>query len=186
MAAAIGAGLPIAEASGNMIVDIGGGTTEVAVISLHDIVLSISVKVGGDKMDESIVGYIKKKYSLLIGERMAEQIKIAVGSAYPPDEVETMEVKGRDLIGGVPKTLVPDNLKAAVIQADWYDPELNPKLLSFCEHYGTVLLPTKPRTPHHKGPDQQQFEFLEDHPIIRNLSDYGDIVRVHFGKEAKL
>ncbi|UCF30856.1 MAG: rod shape-determining protein [bacterium] len=105
MAAAIGAGLPIIEASGNMIVDIGGGTTEVAVISLSDIVLSISVKVGGDKMDEAIVAYIKKKYSLLIGERMAEQVKIDIGSAYPPDEVQTMEVKGRDLIGGVPKTL---------------------------------------------------------------------------------
>ncbi len=105
MAAAIGAGLPISEPSGNMIVDIGGGTTEVAVISLHDIVLSISVRVGGDKMDDAIVGYLKKKYSLLIGERMAEQVKIAIGSAYPPDEVENIEVKGRDLIGGVPKTL---------------------------------------------------------------------------------
>ncbi|MCK5352249.1 rod shape-determining protein [bacterium] len=109
MAAAIGAGLPIAEATGNMIVDIGGGTTEVAVISLHDIVLSISVRVGGDKMDEAIVSYIKKKYSLLIGERTAEQIKIAVGSAFPPTDPETMEVKGRDLIGGVPKTLEISN-----------------------------------------------------------------------------
>lgn len=105
MAAAIGAGLPIEEPSGNMIVDIGGGTTEVAVISLHDIVLSISVRVGGDKMDEAVVSYLKKKYSLLIGERMAEQVKIAIGSAYPPEDVEIMEVKGRDLIGGVPKTL---------------------------------------------------------------------------------
>jgi rod shape-determining protein MreB len=105
MAAAIGAGLPISEPSGNMIVDIGGGTTEVAVISLHDIVLSISVRVGGDKMDEAVVSYLKKKYSLLIGERMAEQVKIAIGSAYPPEDVEIMEVKGRDLIGGVPKTL---------------------------------------------------------------------------------
>ncbi len=105
MAAAIGAGLPISEPSGNMIVDIGGGTTEVAVISLHDIVLSISVRVGGDKMDEAVVSYLKKKYSLLIGERMAEQVKIAIGSAYPPEDVENMEVKGRDLIGGVPKTL---------------------------------------------------------------------------------
>lgn len=105
MAAAIGAGLPIEEASGNMIVDIGGGTTEVAVISLHDIVLSISVRVGGDKMDEAIVGYLKKKYGLLIGDRMSEQVKMAIGSAYPPEDVENMEVKGRDLIGGVPKTL---------------------------------------------------------------------------------
>jgi len=109
MAAAIGAGLPISEPSGNMIVDIGGGTTEVAVISLSDVVLSISVKVGGDKMDEAIVAYIKKKYSLLIGERMAEQVKITVGSAYPPEDVLNMEVKGRDLIGGVPKTLEINN-----------------------------------------------------------------------------
>ena len=109
MAAAIGAGLPISEPSGNMIVDIGGGTTEVAVISLSDIVLSISVKVGGDKMDEAIVAYIKKKYSLLIGERMAEQVKITIGSAYPPEDVLNMEVKGRDLIGGVPKTLEINN-----------------------------------------------------------------------------
>jgi len=109
MAAAIGAGLPISEPSGNMIVDIGGGTTEVAVISLSDVVLSISVKVGGDKMDEAIVAYIKKKYSLLIGERMAEQVKITVGSAYPPEDVLNMEVKGRDLIGGVPKTLEISN-----------------------------------------------------------------------------
>jgi len=109
MAAAIGAGLPVSEASGNMIVDIGGGTTEVAVISLHDIVLSISVKVGGDKMDEAVTSYIKKKYNLLIGERMAEQIKITIGSAFPPHDVETMEVKGRDLIGGVPKTLEISN-----------------------------------------------------------------------------
>jgi len=109
MAAAIGAGLPISEPSGNMIVDIGGGTTEVAVISLSDVVLSISVKVGGDKMDEAIVAYIKKKYSLLIGERMAEQVKITVGSAYPPEDILNMEVKGRDLIGGVPKTLEINN-----------------------------------------------------------------------------
>ena len=109
MAAAIGAGLPVSEASGNMIVDIGGGTTEVAVISLHDIVLSISVKVGGDKMDEAVSSYIKKKHNLLIGERMAEQIKITIGSAYPPQDVETMEVKGRDLIAGVPKTLEISN-----------------------------------------------------------------------------
>ncbi|MBN2719873.1 MAG: rod shape-determining protein [Proteobacteria bacterium] len=109
MAAAIGAGLPVSEASGNMIVDIGGGTTEVAVISLHDIVLSISVKVGGDKMDEAVSSFIKKKYNLLIGERMAEQIKITIGAAYPPQDVETMEVKGRDLIAGVPKTLEISN-----------------------------------------------------------------------------
>ena len=106
MAAAIGAGLPITEPTGNMIVDIGGGTTEVAVISLAGIVFSQSVRVGGDKMDEAIVQYIKRKYNLLIGERTAELIKITIGSAYPGDEVQTMEIKGRDLVAGVPKTVV--------------------------------------------------------------------------------
>ena len=105
MAAAIGAGLPISEPSGNMIVDIGGGTTEVAVISLAGIVYSKSVRVGGDKMDEAIVNYLKRKYNLLIGERTAEQIKIAIGTAYPDDEVQTMHVKGRDLVAGIPKTI---------------------------------------------------------------------------------
>jgi rod shape-determining protein MreB len=106
MAAAIGAGLPITEPSGNMIVDIGGGTTEVAVISLGGIVYSKSVRVAGDKFDEAITSYIKKKYSLLIGERTAEAIKIAIGNAYPfDDEVKTHEVKGRDLIAGAPKII---------------------------------------------------------------------------------
>ena len=105
MAAAIGAGLPITEASGNMIVDIGGGTTEVAVISLAGIVYAKSVRVGGDKMDEAIVQYLKRKYNLLIGERTAEQSKLEIGSAYPEEEVHTMEVKGRDLVSGIPKTL---------------------------------------------------------------------------------
>ncbi len=105
MAAAIGAGLPITEASGNMIVDIGGGTTEVAVISLAGIVYAKSVRVGGDKMDEAIVQYLKRKYNLLIGERTAEQIKIEIGSAHPDEEVRSMEVKGRDLVTGIPKTL---------------------------------------------------------------------------------
>ena len=106
MAAAIGAGLPITEPSGNMIVDIGGGTTEVAVISLGGIVYSKSVRVAGDKFDEAIASYIKKKYSLLIGERTAEQIKITLGNAYPlEDDTITTEVKGRDLIGGAPKTI---------------------------------------------------------------------------------
>jgi rod shape-determining protein MreB len=105
MAAAIGAGLPITEPSGNMIVDIGGGTTEVAVISLAGIVMSKSIRVGGDKMDEAIVQHIKRKYNLLIGERTAEDIKKQIGSAYPLDEVLTVEVKGRDLVAGVPKTL---------------------------------------------------------------------------------
>src|SRR5512140_1532134 len=105
MAAAIGAGLPITEPTGNMIVDIGGGTTEVAVISLAGVVFSKSVRVGGDKMDEAIIQYIKRKYNLLVGERTAELIKITIGSAYPAQEIQTMEIKGRDLVAGVPKTV---------------------------------------------------------------------------------
>jgi rod shape-determining protein MreB and related proteins len=105
MAAAIGAGLPITEPSGNMVVDIGGGTTDIAVISLAGIVYSKSVRVAGNEMDEAIIQYIKKKYNLLIGERTAEQIKLELGSAYPLDEPITMEIKGRDLIEGIPKTL---------------------------------------------------------------------------------
>lgn len=109
MAAAIGAGLPITEASGNMIVDIGGGTTEVAVISLAGVVYAKSVRVGGDKLDEAIVQHLKRKYNLLIGERTAEQVKIEIGSAHPDSEVRTMEVKGRDLVSGIPKTLEIDS-----------------------------------------------------------------------------
>jgi len=105
MAAAIGSGLPITEPVGNMIVDIGGGTTEVAVISVAGVVFSRSIRVGGDKMDEAIIQYIKRKYNLLIGERTAELIKITIGSAYPGDEIQTMEIKGRDLVAGVPKTV---------------------------------------------------------------------------------
>ncbi len=105
MAAAIGAGLPITEPTGNMIVDIGGGTTEVAVISLAGVVFSKSVRVGGDKMDEAISQYIKRKYNLLVGERTAELIKITIGSAYPTQDIQTMEIKGRDLVAGVPKTV---------------------------------------------------------------------------------
>ena len=105
MAAAIGAGLPVTEPSGNMIIDIGGGTTEVAVISLSGIVYSNSTRVGGDKMDEAVIDYIKRKYNMLIGERSAEEIKIQIGTAYPSDESRSMEVKGRDLVAGVPKTL---------------------------------------------------------------------------------
>jgi len=106
MAAAIGAGLPTTEPSGNMIVDIGGGTTEVAVISLNGIVYSQSVRVGGDKMDESIIAYMKRKYNLAIGEQTAERIKISIGNAHPLEQQATMEVKGRDLVAGVPKTTV--------------------------------------------------------------------------------
>ncbi|MFQ5513825.1 MAG: rod shape-determining protein [Myxococcota bacterium] len=105
MAAAIGSGLPITEPSGNMILDIGGGTTEVAVISLAGIVYANSVRVGGDKMDEAILSYVKRKYNLLIGERTAEAIKIQIGSAYPSEEPKTLIIKGRDLVAGVPKTL---------------------------------------------------------------------------------
>jgi rod shape-determining protein MreB len=106
MAAAIGAGLPITEPHGNMIVDIGGGTTDIAVISLSGIVYSRSVRVAGNEMDEAITQYIKRKYNLLIGERTAEQIKIELGSAAPLDEELTMEIKGRNLIEGIPKTIV--------------------------------------------------------------------------------
>jgi rod shape-determining protein MreB len=105
MAAAIGAGLPITEPSGNMVVDIGGGTTDIAVISLAGIVYSKSVRVAGNEMDEAVIQYIKKKYNLLIGERTAEQVKLEIGSAFPLDEPITMEIKGRDLIEGIPKTL---------------------------------------------------------------------------------
>jgi rod shape-determining protein MreB len=105
MAAAIGVGLPVHEPAGNMIVDIGGGTTEVAIISLAGIVVSRSVKVGGDELDESIVSYMKRTHNLSIGERTAEDIKIKIGSAYPQQEEMTLEVKGRDLVAGMPKTV---------------------------------------------------------------------------------
>ena len=105
MAAAIGAGLPVQEPSGSMIVDIGGGTTEVAVISLAGIVYSQSIRIAGDEMDEAVTQYLKRKYSLLVGERTAENIKIQLGSAYPFDEPRKMEIKGRGLIEGIPKTL---------------------------------------------------------------------------------
>jgi rod shape-determining protein MreB len=106
MVAAIGSGLPIAEPTGNMIIDIGGGTTDVAVISMAGIVYSRSVRVAGNEMDEAIIQYIKRKYNLLIGERTAEEVKIQIGSAFPLEEELTMEIKGRDLIEGIPKTLV--------------------------------------------------------------------------------
>ena len=106
MAAAIGAGMPIEEPVGNMVVDIGGGTTEVAVISLSGIVYSNSVRVGGDKMDEAIVQFLNRKYSFLIGSATAEIIKNTIGNAYPSDRVNTIEVKGRDLVTGIPKILI--------------------------------------------------------------------------------
>ena len=119
MAAAIGAGLPITEPSGNMIIDIGGGTTEVAVISLAGVVFSRSVRVAGDKMDEAIAHHIKRKYNLLIGERTAELIKITIGSAYPGDEIQTIEIKGRDLVAGVPKIIEisDEEIREALMEA---------------------------------------------------------------------
>ncbi len=109
MVAAIGAGLPITEPSGNMVVDIGGGTTDVAVISLSGIVYSRSVRVAGNEIDESIIQYLKRKYNLLVGERTAEQIKMQIGSAYPLEKPLTMEIKGRNLIEGIPKTITVDD-----------------------------------------------------------------------------
>jgi rod shape-determining protein MreB len=105
MAAAIGAGLPITEPSGNMVIDIGGGTTGVAVISLGGIVYCKSIKVAGDKFDEAIVNYVRRQFNLLIGERTAENIKMSIGNAYPFDEERVMEIKGRDLVAGAPKTI---------------------------------------------------------------------------------
>ncbi len=105
MAAAIGADLPVEEAAGNMIVDIGGGTTEVAVISLAGIVYSRSIRVGGDKMDEAIIQHIKRRYNLLVGERTAERVKIEIGNAYPFAEPRSMSIKGRDMVAGVPRTV---------------------------------------------------------------------------------
>lgn len=118
MAAAIGAGLPITEPCGNMIVDIGGGTTEVAVISLAGVVYSRSVKVGGDKMDDAIRDHLKRKYNLLVGDRTAEQVKIEIGNAYPLPEVLHMDVKGRDLVAGIPKqvTLNSDEIREALYE----------------------------------------------------------------------
>ncbi|HHU48350.1 MAG: rod shape-determining protein [Caldicoprobacterales bacterium] len=105
MAAAIGAGLPVQEPTGSMVVDIGGGTSEVAIISLGGIVTSRSIRVGGNKLDDAIISYIKKEYSLMIGERTAEEIKITIGSAFPRDQEDSMDIRGRDLITGLPKTL---------------------------------------------------------------------------------
>lgn len=137
MAAAIGAGLPVQEPSGNMIIDIGGGTTEVAIISLKNVVFCRSVRVGGDEMDRAIVQYVKRKYNLLIGERTAEQIKIEIGSAMLIDEVANQEirVKGRDLVTGVPKTIV---LTA---------PEVNEALLETIANIVDVVRVTLENTP---------------------------------------
>ncbi len=118
MAAAIGAGLPITEPAGNMIVDIGGGTTEVAVISLAGMVYSFSLKVGGDKLDQAIVEHLRRKYNLLIGDRTAEQIKLDIGNAWPTAEIRTTEVRGRDAAGGIPKvvTVNSDEIREALAE----------------------------------------------------------------------
>ena len=122
MAAAIGAGLPITEPTCNMVVDIGGGTTEVAVISLAGIVFSRSMRVAGDKMDSAIIQYIKRKYNLLIGERTSELIKMSIGTAYPdPENLETIEVKGRDLVSGIPKILAIDSEEIRVSISEQID-----------------------------------------------------------------
>ena len=119
MAAAIGAGLPVHEPMGNMVVDIGGGTTEVAVISLGGIVTSRSIRIGGDEMDEAIVNYVKKKYSLMIGERTAEAVKMKIGSAITREEDIGMEIRGRDLVSGLPKTL---HLRSSEVQTALSEP----------------------------------------------------------------
>jgi rod shape-determining protein MreB len=116
MAAAIGAGLPVHEPTGNMVVDIGGGTTEVAVISLGGIVTSQSIRTGGDELDASIIAYVKKEYSLMLGERTAEEIKMAIGSAFPAPDEPHAEIRGRDLVTGLPKTIVvsADEIRKAI------------------------------------------------------------------------
>ena len=106
MAAAIGAGLPVHEPTGNMVVDIGGGTTEVAVISLGGIVTSASIRIGGDELDDAIITYVKKEYSMMLGERTAEEIKMTIGSAFPLPEESHAEIRGRDLVSGLPKTVI--------------------------------------------------------------------------------
>jgi rod shape-determining protein MreB len=125
MAAAIGAGLPITEPSGNMVVDIGGGTTDIAVISLSGIVYSRSVRVAGNELDDAIMHYLKRKFNLLIGERTAEQIKIEIGSAYPLERPLKMEIKGRDLIEGVPKTLTIEDAEIREALAEGVDTIVN-------------------------------------------------------------
>ena len=119
MAAAIGAGLPIEEPTGNMVVDIGGGTSEVAVISLGGIVAARSIRIGGDEFDSAIIAFIKRKYNLLIGERTAEQVKINIGSAYPMEEETTMDIKGRNLVDGLPKniTISSEEIREALNEA---------------------------------------------------------------------
>ena len=136
MAAAIGAGLPVHEPTGNMVVDIGGGTTEVAVISLGGIVTSKSIRIAGDEMDEAIIHHVKKKYNLLIGERTAEQIKINIGTAYELDEIEKEDIRGRDLLTGLPKTVQITSLE--IYKA------LSEPVVSICDAIKTTLEQTPP------------------------------------------
>lgn len=121
MAAAVGAGLPISDATGNMVVDIGGGTSEVAVISLGDIVTAQSIRTAGDDLDESIINYIRKKYNLLIGERTAEQLKIEIGSALPYDDEKSVEIKGRNLLDGLPKNITISSEEVREAMSDTLD-----------------------------------------------------------------
>ncbi len=121
MAAAVGAGLPVWDATGNMIVDIGGGTSEVAVISLGDIVTAQSIRTAGDDLDEAIINYIKKKHNLLIGERTAEQLKIEIGSALPYDDEKTVEIKGRNLLDGLPKNILISSEEIREAMSDTID-----------------------------------------------------------------
>lgn len=136
MAAAIGAGLPVSEPTGSMIVDIGGGTTEVAIISLGGIVTSKSLRVAGDEFDQSIIAYVKKEHSLMIGERTAEQIKMEIGSAYKVEDEKTMDIKGRDLITGLPKTVT--------ISEDQVREALREPVSSIVEAIKTTLEKTPP------------------------------------------
>ena len=139
IAAAIGVGLPIHEPSGNMIVDIGGGTTEIAVISLAGIVFSKSIRIGGDEFDEAIMNHLKKTYNLMIGERTAEEAKIRIGSAFPLEEETTMEIRGRDILAGLPKTITVSSEEirealseaiSAILEAIWITLERTPPELS--------------------------------------------------------
>jgi rod shape-determining protein MreB len=118
MAAAIGAGLDVTAPTGNMVVDIGGGTTDVAVISLSGIVTSKSIRCGGDKMDEAIIHYVKRKYNMLVGEQTAEKIKLTIGTAAPDSKTETMDIKGRDLVAGIPKVVnaSSDEIREALVE----------------------------------------------------------------------
>ena len=149
MAAAIGAGLPVTEATGSMIVDIGGGTTEVAVISLGGIVLSRSIRIAGDEMDQEIIQYARQKHSLLIGERMAEEVKIAVGSAYPLAEERVVALRGRDLVTGLPKSIdvssveireaISGSVSAIVDAVKTTIEETPPELVADLMHQGITL-----------------------------------------------